>query len=205
MLEDDLLVNKFFLTYMNKGLDIYKDNKDVASIHAYVYPILNLKNKIDNSTFFMKGADCWGWATWSRAWLNLNKNGKDLLQRLKNKKLIKNFNFNNRYDYYQMLQNQIDKKNDSWAIRWHASCFLKNMFTLYPTTSLVKNIGIDKSGENSRFDLLNLGNKKFIKTNYEIKKQKVIESTVARELFEIFFREKKFFRLKSIVKKILNV
>ncbi len=104
-----------------------------------------------------------------------------------------------------MLQNQVDKKNDSWAIRWHASCFLKNMFTLYPTTSLVKNIGIDKSGENSRFDLLNLGNKKFIKTNYKIKKQQIAESSIARELFEIFFRKKKFFRLKNIVKKILNV
>ena len=205
ILEDDLLVSKFFLRYMNGYLDIYKKDKQVASIHAYVYPISNLKKKIKNNTFFMKGADCWGWGTWSRAWPNFNKNGKNLLVKLKKKKLIKNFNFNNSYDYYQMLQNQVDKKNDSWAIRWYASCFLKNMYTLYPTTTLVKNIGIDKTGENSKLDLLSLGKKRLIKINYKIKKQEIVESDVGRKMFEDFFRKKKFFRIKNILKKILNV
>jgi hypothetical protein len=40
-------------------------------------------------------------------------------------------------------------KNNSWAIRWHASAFLKNMLTLYPGKSLVRNIGLDDSGTHS--------------------------------------------------------
>lgn len=45
-----------------------------------------------------------------------------------------------------MLTDQILGRNNSWAIRWHASIFLKNMLTLYPKESLILNIGLDNSG-----------------------------------------------------------
>ena len=45
-----------------------------------------------------------------------------------------------------MLVDQINNKNDSWAIRWYASTFVKNMYTLYPSKSFVQNIGTDGSG-----------------------------------------------------------
>ena len=50
------------------------------------------------------------------------------------------------YPFTRMLSNQIKGKNNSWAVRWHASCFLANMLTLYPGKSLVNNIGVDGSG-----------------------------------------------------------
>ncbi len=205
ILEDDLVPSKFFLEYMNNGLEIYKKNKNVASIHAYVYPIGNVKKKIKQNTFFIKGADCWGWATWLRSWNTFDKNGKKLLYKIKKRKMERSFNFNNSYNYLQMLKDQVAKKNDSWAIRWYASCFLENMYTLYPAISLIKNIGIDQSGVNSKFDLLTLGNKRLVKSNFKIKKQTVKESEIARELFENFFMKKKLFRLKNILKKIFNV
>jgi hypothetical protein len=45
-----------------------------------------------------------------------------------------------------MLKDQIEGKNDSWAIRWHASLFLNNIYCLHPTKAIVKNIGLDNSG-----------------------------------------------------------
>lgn len=205
IIEDDLIVNRYFLKYMNKGLNLYEKNKNVASIHGYVYPIKDIKSKIQSNTFFIKGADCWGWATWKRAWMEFDSDGKRLLHKLKNKKKIKEFNFNDNYDYFKMLLDQVNNKNDSWAIRWYASCFLKNMYTLYPVNTFVKNIGIDKTGQNSKFDLLNLGNKRFNKTFYNIKKEKVLESQIVRKKFEDFFKKKKLFKIKNIIKNFLNV
>ena len=205
VVEDDLVVNRYFLKYMNNGLNLYEKDRDVASIHGYVYPIKDIKNKIKRNSFFIKGADCWGWATWKRAWLHFDSNGKRLLKKLKNKKKIKEFNFNNNYNYFKMLSDQVNNKNDSWAIRWYASCFLKNMYTLYPVTTFVKNIGIDNSGQNSKFDLLDLGNKKFNKIYYNIKKEKILESEIARKMFEDFFKKKKFFKIKNIIKNLFNV
>lgn len=205
VLEDDLVVNKNFLKFMNSGLEIYKKNKNIASIHGYVYPIKNLKDKINGNYFFLKGADCWGWATWNKSWKKFQSNGKSLLKKIQKKKLIKEFNFNNSFDYYKMLNDQTKNKNDSWAVRWYASAFINDMLTLYPVYSYVKNIGIDKSGINSKLDLLNLGNKKNIIKNFNIKKQKIVESKIGREQFEFFFKSKKFYKIKMILKNFLDV
>ena len=48
-----------------------------------------------------------------------------------------------------MLKDQIEGRNNSWAIRWYAAAFLANKFCLYPGKSLVENIGIDGSGTHS--------------------------------------------------------
>ena len=45
-----------------------------------------------------------------------------------------------------MLQNQIEGKIDSWAIRWDASMLINGKYCLHPTIPLVKNIGFDGSG-----------------------------------------------------------
>ena len=86
--------------------------------------------------------DCWGWATWKRGWDLFEEDGQKLLKGLKNRNYMKLFNFNNSYDYVGMLQKQIAGENDSWAIRWYASTFLKNKLGFFSGTSLVRNIGL---------------------------------------------------------------
>lgn len=147
ILEDDMQCDKYFLDYMNYYLSKYQKENKVISIHGYNYPIKESK-KIPNF-FFLKGADCWGWATWSDRWKLYNDNGKFLANEIKKKNLINEFNFYNTFDYFQMLLNSISSKNDSWAIKWYASAFLKNKLTLYPKKSLIKNIGMDGSGRHS--------------------------------------------------------
>ena len=72
--------------------------------------------------------------------------GEKLLNQLKEKKLCKDFDLGGAAKNVRMLKKQIAGKNDSWAIRWHASAFIKNKLTLYPGKSLVKNIGTDGEG-----------------------------------------------------------
>jgi len=142
VLEDDLITSPYFLKYMNDALDFYKDNQAVISISGYAYPV---KVKLPE-TYFLRGADCWGWATWKRGWDLFETNGKKLLGEIVNKKLSREFDYDNAYPYTKMLKDQIGGRVDSWAIRWHASAFVKNKLTLYPGKSLVKNIGFDSSG-----------------------------------------------------------
>lgn len=142
VMEDDLVVSQHFLAYMNKGLRLYRDDVQVASIHGYSYPVAEELPE----TFFLRGADCWGWATWDRAWHYFEPNGQKMLTALRDQKITYAFDLGGSYPYTQMLVNQIRGKNDSWAIRWHAACFLQGMLTLYPGKSLVNNIGVDGSG-----------------------------------------------------------
>ena len=181
VLEDDLVVSPFFLEYMNTALEKYSIYEEVACIHGYVYPC---KGLLPN-TFFLKGADCWGWGTWRDSWKIFNPDGHYLLNELKKKKLISAFNFDGSFPFTQMLSDQVEGKNDSWAIRWYASAYLMNKLTLYPGVSLVSNIGNDGSGSHQV-------NSKVFETNISgnpvcIDNVLITESSFAKKAFTEYF------------------
>lgn len=142
VLEDDMVTSPYFLQYMNEGLVCYRDDDDVISIHGYLYP---LRGRLPE-TFFLRGADCWGWATWQRGWKLFEPDGRKLLDELRARELTRRFDFDGAYNYTHMLEEQVAGKNNSWAIRWYASAFLRDKVTLYPGRSLVHNTGMDASG-----------------------------------------------------------
>lgn len=200
VMEDDLVLSPYFLQYMNDALDLYEEEQQVASIHGYLYPV---KEKLP-ATFFIRGADCWGWATWERAWKQFEPDGKKLYDALRLKGLEKAFNFDGTFDYMKMLRKQINGQNDSWAIRWNASAFLKNMYTLYPGQSLVQNIG---AGGDATHMLEGDAEKYEVVVNTQpvvLKKVPVEQSVAGVQAFENYFRSIKpsfMERIKGLLKR----
>ena len=144
VLEDDLVVAPHFLQFMNDALETYKDEPQVGHIQACDFT----QEPTLPETFLIRWTGSWGWGTWDRAWKHFNPNGKELLQELINRKLTYTFDFNGKYGYTRMLRRQIEGKNNSWAIRWNASLFLKGILSLNVGRSLVQNEGFDGSGTN---------------------------------------------------------
>ena len=196
VIEDDLVTSPYFLSYMNQGLALYENDEAVISIHGYSYPV---SGRLPQS-FFIRGADCWGWATWRRAWSLFEKDGKTLLHQLQEGKLAYEFDYGNTYPFLQMLKDQIQRKNDSWAIRWNASAFLKNKLTLYPGVSFVQNIGFDSSGTHS-----NIADKVYESqlqsSSPELKRIVPEENKEARQMIAEFFRKSRRNILQRIVDK----
>jgi hypothetical protein len=184
VLEDDLVTSPYFLTYMNNALELYAEDFRVVSIHGYFYPV----SAVLPDTFFLPGADCWGWATWRRGWSCFNHNGAELLQEIKQRKLERFFDYEGNYPYVQMLKNQVAGFNDSWAIRWYASTFLQEKLTLYPGRSLVLNIGTDGSGTHSDYsDSMNVI---LSSTPICLDKINIEPSVVARQAVVGFFKSR---------------
>ena len=183
VLEDDLLTSPYFLKYMNEALDFYKDSQTVISVSGYAYPV---KTKLPE-TYFLKGADCWGWATWKRGWNLFESDGKKLLEEIINKKLNKEFDYGGSYSYTKMLKDQISGLVDSWAIRWHASAFINNKLTLYPGKSLVENIGFDNSGTNSSSS--NKYNSPLYSEEIKIENISTQESAEVRKIMANYFKK----------------
>lgn len=198
VLEDDLVTSPYFLAYMNDGLKLYENDKNIASIHGYIYPIDNLPD-----TFFIRGADCWGWGTWKRAWNVFEPDGKILLEKLKSRGLQNEADFNGSYQYTKMLEDQIIGKNNSWAIRWYISAFLEDMLTLYPGKSFVENIGNDGSGTHSEETKVfsAITNACFT----ELTKINVVENSYCRKRIEEFFLSMKRNIFYRIYNKIIRV
>lgn len=181
VLEDDLVTSPYFLNFMNEGLVKYETIEAVASIHGYVYPTINA-----HQPFFLRGSDCWGWATWERAWKTFNQNGLELLEELEKKKLSSEFDFESSYPYTKMLKDQIAGKNNSWAVRWKASTFLNNQLVLYYHESLVQNIGNDNTGTHS--DTTDVFEVKLANTYNGIPELIIEENKNIRKKFSEFYK-----------------
>ena len=196
ILEDDLELSPFFLKYMNEALSLYEKEEDVISIHGYIYPV---KEKLPE-TFFLRGADCWGWATWKRGWKFYEDNASKLLSEITSKNLKDEFDFNRSYPYTKMLKNQIKGEINSWAIKWYASAFVNNKLTLYPGKSLVRNVGTTVSS--THFEETNVYDVELSEVPVNVKNIEIKESVKEKKIFEEYFRSINSGIVKKGLKKI---
>jgi len=143
--EDDLLSSPYTLQYFNDALTKYANQEQVMHIGAYMY---NLHNKKLPETFFYRAATSWGWATWARAWKNFEPDVDKLIDQFDTLKIAR-FSIEGKMNFWKQIEQFKAGKNNSWAIRWYASIFLKNGLTLNPSQSLIQNIGHDGTGVHS--------------------------------------------------------
>lgn len=143
--EDDLISSPYTLTYFNEALNRYRNEEKVMHIGAYMYA---LKDENLPESFFYRAATSWGWATWARAWQHFEPNIDTLMAQFDSKKKHA-FAIENTMNFWKQMQDFKNGKNNSWAIRWYASIFLKGGLTLNPSQSLVNNIGHDGTGIHS--------------------------------------------------------
>ena len=109
-----------------------------------------------------------------------------LLAELESRGLTHEFDLDGSYPFTRMLRDQIAGRNNSWAVRWHAACFLDGMLTLYPGRSLVHNIGNDASGTHcantDEFAQVVAGQR------VNVERLPLCASVIARDAFIGFFR-----------------
>ena len=105
-----------------------------------------------------------------------------------------------------MLKKRSLNQNESHTIIWKASTYLKDMYSLYPYKTFVKNIGFDGSGTHSKnkdhvHEHKNLNDHKI-----SLKKTDIKNNIKALEYVHKFYKKEKFknifFRIKN---KILNL
>jgi GT2 family glycosyltransferase len=192
--EDDLLSSPYTLTYFNDALERYANQEKVMHIGAYMYPI-------DNSnlpqTFFYRAATSWGWATWARAWKYFEPDVDTLISQFDNKKILQ-FSIEGNMNFWKQVQQFKAGKNNSWAIRWYASIFLRGGLTLNPSKSLINNIGNDGSGIHSN-------NEDIYKVNVADEPvtyfpDKLEESAVAHQVIKHFLKNRKGSLLQRLVR-----
>ena len=144
VVEDDLVLSPYFLTYMNGALEYYKEVSDVWSISGYSFPMKSLK-KYPHDVFYSYRGCSWGWATWLDRWEETDWEVKDYPKLISDKNWQKRFNRGGA-DLTGMLGMQMEGKINSWAIRWVFAQSNLDMYTVYPKNSYILNDGCDGSG-----------------------------------------------------------
>ena len=143
VLEDDLLVAKGFLDYMNRALDLYSDYLQVMQISGHLFPFGPVCEDYD--AFFLPLSTTLGWATWRRAWEHFDVKATGYEKLRTNKCLRREFDLDNSYPYSRMMFDQMSGAIDSWGIRWWWTFFKENGLCLYPRFSLIEHIGFDNT------------------------------------------------------------
>jgi hypothetical protein len=194
VLEDDLILSNHFLSYMNEGLDLYQGVENVYSINGYMFPL----ETSEQTTFLLPFTSTWGWATWKDRWSVFTSSVplEDKLVLLNNPQLKTRFDLSD-YDYTQMLH----YNNNSWGIKWYYSVFLRNGLNVFPTVSLVANLGNDGSGTNcKKEELLN----SFQKNNkVKIKVENTLDLYYLDKYFKLFTQPQKS-KVTRLIQKIFN-
>lgn len=144
VVEDDLDLDVTFLTFLHSALERYQDDASVFQVSGYMFDVPSLYDR--ETALFLPLASTWGWATWRRAWRQLDYDAMGWQEDLRQPLLRRSFNFDGVYDYAAMLRRQMTGGSDSWGIRWYWTIFKRNGKVLYPPRSLVRNFGQDGSG-----------------------------------------------------------
>ncbi len=142
IIEDDCIPRKEFFPYIKKGIMMNKRNKSIGAVCGYQLPKLHEKNNKNLNLYLLNHFIPWGWAILSENWIKFRNEFKNILINKKNIKLPKNLS--------QIVKITKHKERKIWTRNFILYNYYKGNKFLYPGKSLIKNIGFDGSGVNSK-------------------------------------------------------
>lgn len=157
--EDDCIPHQDFFRFCKELLERYKDDNRIHMINAMNH--LGIYNETPNSYFFGHGC-CWGWATWKRAWNNmdfyLSFMEDDYSMRCVERKYP--FYQNARQEGRERLEKlKAGEKLTSWTFQSGMAMALQAQMAIVPKKNLVTNIGLTADSEHAVNNLKKLDHK----------------------------------------------
>jgi len=142
--EDDVMTAPDFLTFVNRGLERYKDEPRVFSIGAFNLPIATPR-AYSYDAFCSYRFHCWGWGTWKDRWEKTDWSVRDFPEFMADREKQKRFNRGGD-DLSWLLERHMEGKIDSWDTVWAYTHSQHDAVTLLPVSSKTYNIGFDGTG-----------------------------------------------------------
>ncbi|MGB5969406.1 MAG: glycosyltransferase family 2 protein [Spirulinaceae cyanobacterium] len=150
ILEDDCLPDPSFFRFCQECLEQYRNDKRMMMICGT--NILEKWQTEIQSYYFSYYSNCWGWATWKRAWDYYDADMK-LWQESQVRDRVKDVLCNNQQystleiTFAKVYSNQI---STSWAIPWFFTRLSQSGLAITPSVNLISNIGFTPEGTNTK-------------------------------------------------------
>lgn len=149
ILEDDCVPSKSFFYFCADMLDRYENDNRVSMISGTNH--LSEQYVSPNDYLFSKYKACWGWATWSRSWVNMDF---DMAWRKSNQNhdIVNNMGYSKRsQSHWLNALRLIDEgKVSAWDWQWYFSISSMNQLCIFPKKNLVANIGFGDSATHTK-------------------------------------------------------
>lgn len=149
ILEDDCVPSQDFFVFCEELLEKYKSDDRIHMINAMNH--LGIYNNTPNSYFFGPGC-CWGWATWKRAWNNMDFNMSFLQDEYSMKCVERKYPF-----YKEAIKIGVERTNilksggklSAWTYQSGMASALESQMAIVPRVNLITNIGLTTESEHA--------------------------------------------------------
>lgn len=148
VLEDDLIVSRDFLRFMNDALDFYEADQTVGSISGFC-PLKAPPPGYTADVMRVPRNCSTGWATWADRWREVDWTAADAPRLYRDRAFRKRFNAAGS-DRVDRLRRQMQGTVSSWSIRFGLWQTATGRDTVFSATNRLTNTGYDGSGVNTR-------------------------------------------------------
>ena len=146
VIEDDILVSKTFLTFMDSALDFYEGDKRIWCINGFQKYIFKLPKDYKHDVYLAYTNCVWGWATWQNRWAQVDFDMRDYPDYIKSPANVKKLN-----EVSYILKTLLDSQYRGTLKAWDAQCWfhmVKNdLYAIEPKYQMSKNIGCIPNSE----------------------------------------------------------
>lgn len=150
-LEDDIIVSKYFLKYLNEGLEKYKNDRRIFAICAYTPSNLKIPSNYNKDIYIWASFSPWGFAIWKNRWHELDMKLSEYENFIKDKKRVRKFKRIAPH-VINILKADREGKITAMDARIAFNMFLNNNYSIFPVKNLVKNTGFDGTGQHCGTD-----------------------------------------------------
>lgn len=145
LLEDDCVVRPGGIEFFRQGLEALRHNHRIRSICGYLYPVPFMRG--DGEPLLLRRFCTWGWATWRDRWKDYDPDLRRVLGRLEARG-IRLDDLGRDLAELCSLPEYLDGTRDIWSLPWTLEHYVSNSMAVYPSDSMIDNIGFDGSGQN---------------------------------------------------------
>ena len=166
ILECDCIPHKNFFRFCELLLKKYKNDLRISQISG-----TNLIHDNDfirrnnDSYFFSKYSNIWGWATWKSRWADYDIKMKNWNEFKKDKWINDLTTYQKEKSWWmKMFKIAYEKNNyNDWDYQWTFTNFINNRMSIVPSKNLISNIGHDDPTGNfvKKYNSLPINNLKF--------------------------------------------
>ena len=162
IIEDDILISRTFLDYMDIALDFYKNDKSIWSINAYQSPNLKIPKDYPHDVYLDPVNMCWGWGTWEDRWNQVDFDLRDWKTDRENPDIISKLNRTGRH-FINMIDAQAEGRLKTWDVQCLYHVVKNGLMSIEPRYQLSKNIGysVTAGGEHNKTDLPLISRQKY--------------------------------------------
>ena len=141
IIEDDVIVSQDFFLLCEDLLPRYKEDMQVLQISSRN---TSSRTDISNTYVYTQVHHCWGWATWRRAWHEMETYVRSI-NKLTIPYLVKRLGIFRGCMTYRSFRkyvaSEVEQYND-WDTCWYLSILVRDGLVICPGVNLGKNIGL---------------------------------------------------------------